>query len=160
MGMNTPSNKEKGGMVGIVALVALVVRYVRGENRPFPERIGEYRFIKEFYHPRRVGRYSFAIYIDASGRKAFAKRWQGWFHDIEYIGLKSDANVLQIISKVFARTRGKDARMFADVGAPEYLGFFEDSSSATLLMEYAEGILVGQLSASRRVAALNRAMAF
>lgn len=149
-----------GSIIGIATLAAVVFRRARGERKPFPNTIGEYRFVKEFYHPRRIGRYSFAVYADPSGKNVFAKRWQGWFHDLEYSGLKSDANVLRIISAVITRTTDVNRKAFADVAVPAYLGFIEDSRSATLLIEYVEGTPVGKLSADRRVAVLDRAMAF
>lgn len=111
----------------------------------FPLRIGPFQFVSEI--PKTGPKYSYrlALYLNSSGKKAFAKLRSARVKGYHYYSLKNEIAVYKALNSVCARNKAakiKIPRLLAEVETPDYL---------LLLLEYFNGQTAESLTPSQKI---------
>ncbi len=103
----------------------------------FPNRIGEYVFVKEFFPQRSSKTYRYGIYKNGSGEKAIAKQWIGKKHSLPWYSLANEISVYRVLQETL-RAHPEVTEKFPHIHIPRFIDEVEDKKSLILLIECLE----------------------
>ncbi len=108
----------------------------------FPDQIGEYKFIKQINITKRNSKgnrmFSYALYQNSNGQKAFAKMWSGKLKNINYYSLENEINMHRTLNRVIRRIDKSMPKEFNDLIIPQFIASYETKNSIVLLTEFIE----------------------
>lgn len=103
----------------------------------FPNRIGDYAFVEEFFPQRSSKTYRYGIYQNGSGEKAIAKQWVGKSRSLSWYLLANEISVYRVLWDVLS-THPEITQKFPHVHIPRFIDEVERENSLILLIEYLE----------------------
>ncbi len=108
----------------------------------FPDQIGKYKFIKKINITKRNSKsnkiFSYALYKNSNGQKAFAKMWSGKLKNINYYTLSNETIMYMVLNKLIRRIGKSMPKKFEDIIIPQFVAKLETNNSLTLLTEFIE----------------------
>ena len=120
----------------------------------FPDQIGEYKFTKRLRIAKRNSKgnkmFSYAIYRNSSGKKAFAKMWSGIVKDFNYYTLHNEAVLYQTLNKVIRKIGKSMPKKFNNINIPQVINKQESKNSLILLVEFVEGVQASKLRTEKQ----------
>ena len=91
----------------------------------FPNQIGEYEFNEQIRIVKRNSKgskmFSYALYKNSKGQKAFAKMWSGKLKDLNYHTLKNEAILYIELNKVIRRVGKSMPKRFKDIIISQFI---------------------------------------
>ncbi len=119
----------------------------------FPKCIGEYEFVKIFKKESfLVPFYSYAIYKNKSGKKAFAKMWSGKFNNYSYYCLLNEISVYKVLNSARKRSASSLPPKFRGISIPDFYASASTKNSLLILMEYVRANNAEDLSDKEKLA--------
>lgn len=109
--------------------------------RTYPEKVGDYAFVKTL---RKIGskkEFTTGIYKDKSGKLVFMKSCQANSSSFAYKGLLNEVRAYIVIQKVLSRIRKRMPRDIQKVEIPELLDLIEHEGYLYLFLEFKKGAL-------------------
>lgn len=107
--------------------------------RNYPEKVGNYTFVKTLHKNGSKREFTIGIYKDGSGKQAFMKSCQANLSSFAYKGLLNEVRSYIVMQKVLSRIRKRMPKDLQKVEIPKLLDLIEYEGSLYLFTEFKKG---------------------
>lgn len=147
-----PLNLSKLIFVSIIAF--LFSSLIAKQKIIFPDQIGEYKFKKQIRIAKRNSKankiFSYALYQNSKGQKAFAKMWSGKLKDLNYYTLMNETILYTVLNGAIRRMGKSIPKKFEEIIIPQFIKKLETKNSLILLTELIEIVPVSKIKSRRQ----------
>lgn len=126
----------------------------------FPDRIGDYKFVKEFAKQGLKKSFKLGIYKNSKGKKAIVKIWSGLAKDFHYYTFKNEIVMYKTLHRVLDRIGKNIPDKYKNVCIPKLIKVKEKRGSLLILLEFVDGDLAQDLTVSKKITAYFKVIDF